>query len=269
MLLLLTQLLLARWGLRPLREMAAALRRVEHGDAMRIDGPVAEELAGLVNGLNALIEQNSRRQERVRNRLSDLAHSLKTPLAVLRGIGEQTGDRTLGDAIVEQTARIDDIVVYQRQRAAVAGGSGVTRAIPLRPVIERICSGLVRIPRYEALTVGLDIDHEHRVRADEGDLYELFGNLLENAFRHAAANIRVTLVAQPSALEISVEDDGPGFSDEDRERLLRRGERADQQHPGEGIGLAVVDEIVAQYDGRIRLGRSSIGGGRVTVQLPS
>ncbi|MCG6966057.1 MAG: GHKL domain-containing protein [Chromatiaceae bacterium] len=268
LLLLAAQILLARWGLQPLREMSAAVQRIESGQAEHIDGPVARELHGLSENLNSLIRQNLQRQERVRNALADLAHSMKTPLAVLRGATGHGADRALRDLITEQTQRIDEIVTYQRQRAAVAGTSSVTRPIALAPILRRLCASLDKVHRERALTCSLRVSDQLQLRADQGDLFELLGNLLENAYKHCSHRVQVGATADGQRLQIDVEDDGDGIPEQDVARILQRGQRADQRHPGEGIGLAVVSEIVHQYGGELAIGRSALGGALVSVVLP-
>lgn len=267
--LLTVQILLARWGLSPLRDMSAAVRRIESGESSRIEGPMATELQGLSDNLNSLIEQNRLRQERVRNSLADLAHSMKTPLAVLRGAAEQGSDLPLRQQISEQTRRIDQMVSYQRQRAAVAGTSNVTRPILLAPVMRRLCASLDKVHRDRGIRCDLELAADVALRADEGDLFELFGNLLENAYRHCRSRVRVSARMLDHQLQVDVEDDGDGIAAEDVTRLLQRGERADQRHPGEGIGLAVVNEIITQYRGTFNVARSDLGGADVQVLLSS
>ncbi|MCB1788817.1 MAG: GHKL domain-containing protein [Gammaproteobacteria bacterium] len=267
-LLLAVQTGLARWGLAPLRAMSSQLRRIEDGESSAIEGEVPRELAGLSRNLNSLIHQNRTRQERVRNSLADLAHSMKTPLAVLRGSAEQCADGELRRAIVEQSERIDQIVSYQRQRAAVAGVSSVTRVVDVVPVLRRLVGGLDKVNRERGIHCTLSLPTTLNLRADQGDLFELFGNLLENAYKHATSIVTVDGGQDASQISIRIDDDGPGIADSDIQRLLRRGERADQRNPGEGIGLAVVDEIVRQYGGTLRIQRAAIGGASILVRLP-
>ena len=269
LLLLLAQVVSARWGLAPLREMAAAVRRVEDGADDRIRGEVPRELRGLSDNLNSLIEQSRARQERVRNSLADLAHSMKTPLAVLRGSAGQAADRALRDLIEDQTRRIDEIVTYQRQRAAVAGGSGMTRPVALAPVLRRLAASLDKVHRDKNPHCEILVDDGLRLRFDQGDLFELFGNLMENAYRHCRRRVHVAASEARSGVEIIIEDDGQGIPLDDAARLLRRGERADQRHPGEGIGLAVVSEIVRQYGGRLAVEQSNLGGARFRIDIPA
>lgn len=267
-LLLLVQVLLVRWGLSPLHAMSAAVRRIEAGESARIDGPVPRELDGLSANLNSLIQQNRTRQERVRNSLADLAHSMKTPLAVLRGAAEQGGDSTLRQLITEQTERIDQIVVYQRQRAAVAGVSSVTRPIEVAPILRRLCASLAKVHAERGLRCTIEVPDDMRLRADQADLYELFGNLLENAFKYARSQLVVSAEISGDALVFRIDDDGPGVAPGESERVLRRGERADNLHAGDGIGLAVADEIVAQYGGGLVIEHAPSGGASVRVTLP-
>ena len=267
-LLLVVQTVLARWGLAPLRAMSAAVRRIENGQTSAIEGDVPRELESLSGNLNSLIRQNRTRQERVRNSLADLAHSMKTPLAILRGTAEQTVDNDLRRAIVEQSERIDQIVSYQRQRAAVAGVSSVTRSVDLAPVLRRLSAGLDKVHRDRGIHCDVSVRDPLTLRADEGDLFELFGNLLENAYKHAVKRVAIVGRHERDRIEIRIEDDGPGIAPDEVARLLRRGERADLRHPGEGIGLAVVDEIVRQYAGTLHIERAGLGGASVRVQLP-
>ena len=262
-LLLLTQLWLVRWGLRPLHHIAERVQQVEDGQRERIDGPVPRELLPLTENLNSLIQQGQARQQRIRNSLADLSHSLKTPLAVLRGAAAQP-HTDMHQLIAEQTERIDQIVSYHRQRAAVAGGGSLLAPLALRPIVQRIADSLLKVYRDKGLVCRVELPDSLRLRADEGDLFELFGNLLENACKHARQQVAVTAQGQ----RIRVDDDGEGIAADQVERVLQRGERADQRNPGEGIGLAVVREIVHQYQGKLHIGRSpSLGGARIEVQL--
>ncbi len=266
--LLLTLLALVRWGLRPLRDMSDAVERLESGESVRIEGPIPRELQGLSDNLNALIELSGERQTRVRNSLADLAHSMKTPLAVLRATAERPVQEGLADVIIEQTERIDQIVGYQRQRAAVAGTSGVTRPIALAPVLDRLFASLAKVHRERPIRYDIDLAADTRVRADESDLFELFGNLLENAFRYARQQVRVQTRQHDDRLIIDIDDDGPGVAPTEVPRLLQRGERADQRHPGQGIGLAVANEIVSHYGSKLEILRADLGGARLRFSLP-
>jgi two-component system sensor histidine kinase PhoQ len=262
-LLLAVQVVLVRWGLRPLRTIAGQVRNIEQGQAEQISGPVPRELAPLTENLNSLMHQTEGRQQRLRHSLADLSHSLKTPLAVLRGAARGNADSELARQVDEQTARIDQIVSYQRQRLSVAGSTPLLPALPVTPILQRLCDGLLKIHGDRELSCRIDVAEGFAWRADQGDLFELFGNLLENACKYGKSQV---LVRTDGKLLV-IEDDGPGIDPRHVERLLQRGQRGDQQQPGDGIGLAVVQEIVTQYGGRLAIKRSSLGGTCVQLML--
>lgn len=187
---------------------------------------------------------------------------------MLRGAAEQCPDSDLREAIVEQSERIDQIVRYQRQRAAVAGISSVTRSVDVVPVLERLCAGLDKVHRDRGIAAKRVLPSQLMLRADQGDLFELFGNLLENAYKHARARVRISAAQQTGGIEVVIDDDGPGIATQDVDRVLRRGERADQHHPGEGIGLAVASGIVTQYQGTLSIGTADTGGASIRITLP-
>lgn len=257
--LLLVMLLLVRWGLQPLRHISDQVQRMELGDQARLEEETAAELQPLVRNLNALLALTAQRQTRLRHSLDDLAHSLKTPLTILRG----SPDPVPRHLLEQQIDRIDEIVSYQRQQAAIAGGNHLLVHSPVRPAVERLCSSLVKLYREPPRRYAIHIPDEATLSIDRGDLMELLGNLLENAFRHARTQVHIHL----HGTTLSIEDDGPGFAENDIQRLLTRGQRADEQHPGEGIGLAVCMAIVEQYQGQLQIKRSTLGGALIEVSF--
>ncbi|PHV11089.1 ATP-binding protein [Chitinimonas sp. BJB300] len=262
--LLLAQTLLLGWGLGPLRRVAREIRRIENGDQPRLEGQYPRELAALTDNLNALIEQERARQRRYKDALSDLAHSLKTPLAVLRGGLNEPA--TLMQTVEEQVARMDGIVQHQLGRAAASGASRFAPALLLAPVLQRIIGSLGKVYAERNLQIHLECPATLSWKLDEGDAFEVCGNVLDNAAKWASSRVRCTVSIDGRSLLICVEDDGPGFSDIDA--ALQRGVRLDEQVPGHGIGLTVVADIVAAYGGEISLTRSKLGGGQVEVRLP-
>lgn len=267
--LLLVQYLVLRWGLQPLRLLVRELQRIEKGEQTEIRSEYPEELKPLTLGLNAMIQNERNQQKRYRNALGDLAHSLKTPLAVIRGLTEE-GEvpAPLRQPLREQLNMMQQITDYQLRKAAAAGRRTLSEPVALRPILDKLSGALVKVyadksPRFDiAVPPGL------RLRADSGDLFELLGNLLDNAVKYGRGQVRVSAFRDARHGVITVEDDGPGFPAE-AEDLLQRGVRADTQTHGQGIGLAVVHELVKAYEGKLELGRSEFGGGRVTVRLPT
>ncbi len=268
-LLLLAQFGVLRWGLRPLRSVAHELSAIESGKQDAVHGDYPHELARLTRNINALLAHERAQQERYRNALGDLAHSLKTPLAVLRTLvtGRESVDQVRA-AVGEQVERMDHIVQHQLQRGATAGRSSVTRAVVLRPLVERLGRTLAKVYAEKSVTLDIEMAADARIRADEGDLTEMIGNLLDNAFKWCRARVRLSVSLQSDTCELFVEDDGPGIAEAVGEQLLERGARADESVPGHGIGLAMVRDIVAAYGGTVEISASALGGAGLRVRLP-
>ncbi|MCW8847666.1 MAG: ATP-binding protein [Sedimenticola sp.] len=270
-LLLLMQGAVLRWGMRPLREVAEDLRMIETGEQERLNGPYPRELNKLTDGINSLIEHNTASRDRYRHRLGDLAHSLKTPLAVLQGAGEGDDPELLREAISEQIPRMNEIIQYQLKSAAVAGRVAFAQATPLRPILDRLLNTLDKVYRDKAITWRCQIDPEQLFPGEPGDLLECLGNVLENAYKYAKSRIEISIKVDEKQdiqrLSLCIADDGPGIPVEVRERVLRRGERADQQMPGQGIGLSVASGIVHLYGGKLEIAESAWGGALILIHM--
>lgn len=259
-LLLLALLVVQRWALKPLRQMARRLAAIESGDANELSGRYPRELTPLVGNLNRLLKRERAQLERYRAALGDLAHSLKTPLAVMRGAGASSSAE-----MGEQLQRMEDIVQYQLQRASTAGASQNAPPLPLAAVVERMLATMTKVHADRRLQLGHRVADTLTARLDEGDAMELLGNLLDNACKWATRRIEVQAEKREGGLVIVVEDDGPGIAD--AERLLGRGQRGDETTPGHGIGLAIVRDIALAYRGELRIGPAEGGGARVEVWL--
>ncbi len=264
--LLLLQGAVMRWSLRPLRHLVRELGEIEGGERERIEGHYPVELRPLTDGLNAMIVNERSQQSRYRNALQDLAHSLKTPLAVLHGIAEreQTGEqqKLLGD----QVARMGHIVQHQLKRAATVGTRVLAEPTTLRPLVEKISGALVKVYQSRRITFEIDIALDLKLRADAGDLYEMVGNLLDNACKYGDSRVRIHASRDRWQVTLIVEDDGPGFPAE-AAHLLERGIRADTRHEGQGLGLGAVKDIVDAYQGHLKIEQSELGGGKVVVRF--
>ena len=267
-LLLLAQAAVLRWGLRPLRGVARELNAIESGRQEKLQGDYPKEIKRLTDNLNSLIQYEHAQQIRYRNALGDLAHSLKTPLAVMRGA--LSSDKTqLSATVEEQVARMDGIVAYQLQRAATAGTTKRMAApIPILPVAEKIIAVLQKVHREKGVSAKIRIPSSVTFPGDEGDLMELLGNLLDNAFKWCSKNVQISAVVKPGHLILSVEDDGPGIALSQAKNILQRGVRADEVVPGHGIGLAIVRDIVEAYEGSVEAGRSGMGGAAIYLDFP-
>ncbi len=269
---LLVQAVTLRWSLRPLRDVTDELGRVEQGDQSELEQAYPQEIRGLTENLNRFIDSERRHLSRYRNSLSDLAHSLKTPLAVMRSKIDSTPGADSDDMIVT-LKRMDDIVAYQLQRARTSGHLTFSRGLELKTPASKIVESLERVYVDKQVSCNFDIDPKASFYGDEGDLLELLGNLLENAFKWCRSS--VTLSARSTALtgatrrglELIIDDDGPGISPEQAEEVLKRGVRADETVKGHGIGLAIVREIVEVYGGSLTIDKSPAGGARIWLQF--
>lgn len=269
--LLLVQAFVLRWGLTPLRQVAGDLKRIEAGDADALKGEYPKELLGLTQNINSLISHGKASQERYRNSLGDLAHSLKTPLAVMQGAMESKDEESLREAVAEQLPRMDEIVRYQLQRASASGRSDVTRAQPVAPIVTKIVNTLQKVYRDKGVVCNQELDEKALFYGDQGDLMEFLGNLLENAYKYCATSVAVTVncpeyeEGSRQPLEIIVADDGAGIPESEWKRVLGRGERQDQKQQGQGIGLSVADDIIRLYGGELTIAKSTLGGAEMRV----
>lgn len=266
--LMLALLLLLRWGLAPLRRLGHELHRIEAGQQLQIQGNYPDELRPLALDLDAMIVNERNQQTRYRNALGDLAHTLKTPLAVLRGLSAEPGlSPEHRNQLHEQIDRMQNIVDHQLGRAAAAGTRTLTEPVALKPLVDKLLSAIDKVYADKNIKPENAIADSMRLRVDQGDLYELLGNLLENAAKYGKGRIRVSALMGQKQCLIVVEDDGSGFPP-GAEQLLTRGVRADTRNPGQGLGLAAAAEIVQAYSGRLLLDRSGLGGAKVSIALP-
>ena len=267
--LLLAQGLAISWSLRPLRRVARDVRAIEDGELDQLPDLYPREIRGLSDNLNALIRAERARSTRYREALGNLAHSLKTPLAVLRGALD-TNPPDLPEAH-NQLQRIDNVVDYQLRRAATGGRRPLAAAVPIGPVVERLQRTLTRAHPEKALEFEIDCPETALFPGSTDDLMEMLGNLMDNACKWArlwvAVQVKPNTTGEPATLRITISDDGPGIPADVGERITGRGIRLDEQVPGQGIGLAVVRELVEAYEGRLEIGESERGGAAVTVEL--
>jgi two-component system, OmpR family, sensor histidine kinase PhoQ len=274
LLLLLVQGVILRWSLAPLRRVADELRAIETGLAQRLSGDYPRELRNLTDSLNGLLENAQTHLKRYRDALGNLAHSLKTPLAVLRGAVDSDADATaLRTTAQEQLAGMTRLIEYQLQRAAASGRTPLAAPVSIKPVVESIITALAKVYADKGVQVDLEAETSVTFHGDVGDLTEMLGNLLDNTFKWCRRRIRIQMQRRPPAgalrpvLEITVEDDGPGIPDALKARVLERGARADSASPGHGLGLAMVQDTVMLYQGQMSLQTSQLGGLRVCLRF--
>jgi two-component system, OmpR family, sensor histidine kinase PhoQ len=261
-----------RGVLRPLGRIEGEIREMEAGRRERLSTGYPVELQGVAANLNALLHRERARQQRYRESLANLAHSLKTPLAAIRAqlAGSAARGPDAAAAIEAELARMDRIIGWQLRRAAAAGGAVGVGVIPVAvaPLARDLAATLDKVYRDRRIRCELEIAEETVFRGDEGDLQEILGNLFDNAWKYARSEVRCSASAAPGgSLVLRVEDDGEGLDPARAAEALARGTRLDESLPGQGIGLAVVKELATAYGGRVEVERSALGGAAVTVRL--
>jgi two-component system sensor histidine kinase PhoQ len=271
--LILIQLILLRWGIKPLRVIVKDLAAIEKGRKTHLDGDYATELEGLAGNLNAFINSERAHLERYRNALADLAHSLKTPLSILRGCADSFSANK--ETVKEQILRMDEIVEYQLQRAAAKGEHKTVGAVDLSAIIEKTAASLGKVYIDKNITFDITVPKQSLVYCDEGDLYEIAGNLMDNACKWCGSAVKVNVFLNQSkgrqnfAVLLEIEDDGPGIPAGKLAEILKRGVRADENIHGHGIGMAVVNELVGLLGGLLEGKKSeTLYGMKWSVYLP-
>jgi two-component system sensor histidine kinase PhoQ len=263
---------LLRWVLSPVRRLEGEITAVEEGTLQGLGGGYPRELSGVTTNLNTLLVGERNRMSRYRDTLGNLAHSLKTPLAVMR--------TTLPNMPSEQAAvisaeidRMSGIIEHQLKRAASGGALLGQAPLEVEPLVTELRATLLKVYARKDLSLSANVEQGAQFVGDRGDLFELLGNLMDNACKWCASRVRVTVQPDPAApprrrLQIIVEDDGPGISEADASRVGERGVRTDERVPGHGLGLAMVRDTVDLDGGKLTIARSELGGARILVALP-
>jgi signal transduction histidine kinase len=256
---------------RPLKDVRSDVAALERGEIDRLRETVPDEVRPLVQEINVLLAAMGRRVERSRMALGNLAHALKTPLTLL---SQAAGRRELSDCpelqetLNDETRKIGGLIERELKRARLAGAAQPGRWVPVAESLEPLVTALKRMHGPKPLDITLRVAPEIRFPGDPEDMMELFGNLMDNACKWADHRVCVT-VTQNGGLTAEIEDDGPGASEADLQRLAQRGVRLDESAPGHGLGLAIVRDVAASYGGEVRFGRSDgLGGFLARVRIP-
>lgn len=264
-----------RYGLRPLRELSQSLAQVRNGERERVEGEFPVEVAPLAGELNQLLDMNREIVSRARAQVGNLAHALKTPLSVL--LNEAGGDSgPLGEKIREQSAIMRDQLQYYLDRArAAARAAAIGNFTEVEPVLVAFTRTFEKIYRDRDIRFSLEIETPLRFRGEKQDLEEMVGNLIDNAGKWAASEVRIRVHAAPqfdhasNQIDLIVDDDGPGLPDEKRIEATKRGRRLDETKPGSGLGLSIVVDLAGLYGGSFVLEDSPLGGLRARLTLPA
>lgn len=270
-LLVVLQIVIVRVALAPLRRVRSDVTRLEHGEIAQLGEAVPAEVLPLVREVNRLLTLLGERLRRSRESLGNLAHALKAPLTVLTQTAEDErirGDAALHAEVTAQLERLRSRIDSELRRARVAGGRAAAGGVDLAAELQSLAGTLGKLYRERRLDIECRIDPSARFLGDREDLLELCGNLLDNACKWARSKVALSVRGE-GALTIAVEDDGPGCSEADLERLARRGVRLDEDTAGHGLGLSIARDIAASYGGRLRFGRSqALGGFQATITFP-
>ena len=266
-LLLVLMYLVTRWSLRPLQKIGQEVKAIEDQQQSGFEQEYPDEIAPLTENLNILLKREQFQRQRYRNAMDDLAHSLKTPLAVLTGLSDQ---QSLGagqlETLRDQTDRMNQIVSYQLQKATSVSDMRISKPIDLVGVIDKLLSALEKVYQEKGIEVDRRLPEQMLLRMDEGDCLEVVGNLLDNAFKYGRR--RISIEGRPGeerSTSLVIEDDGDGLADAAIEQILNRGTRLDEATEGQGIGLAVVADIVESYNIELDFARARLGGLRASL----
>ncbi|WP_067519280.1 ATP-binding protein [Endozoicomonas ascidiicola] len=273
------------WSLKPFREVEEQISEIESGHRDSIEGSFPSEVKRLTDSINTLIISEQKQRQKYRTTMDDLAHSLKTPLAVLQSFSSSLKIQSkapneaeivnLCKNINSQVQRMNQIIGYHLHRS-VTGHHGLLRqSVQVEPVVNELKTTLEKVYSGKQINFITALDPSCIFHGDEDDLLEMLGNLLTNAFKFCYNTVSLTGYVeskqhnQPARLTLLFDDDGSGIDQEDREQVFHRGIRADCEKPGQGIGLAVVKDLVEGYQGHIIIEDSSLGGARIKLILPT
>ena len=257
-----------RLGLRPLFALAARVADVREGRSVTLEGRYPAEIAGVADELNSLIAHNRNVVERAQTHVGNLAHGLKTPIAVLQNEAGLSA-RVDADVVKRQTDAMSAQVDHHLRRArAAARGQAIGLSCDMDDVISALARTLPRLHRNKDLIIDVDGEAGLRFRGDKRDLDDMVDNLMDNAAKWTTSQVDVSRHADDAGLRVVIEDDGPGIPDAEIETALKRGARLDEATPGSGLGLAIVKDLAEAYGGALALSRSSLGGLRAELTLP-
>ncbi|MGH6922215.1 MAG: ATP-binding protein [Propylenella sp.] len=265
--------LLIRWSLRPLLRVREDLGKIRDGKIQHLAGDYPSEIEPLVHDLNALMDSNREIVERARTHVGNLAHALKTPLAVLKNESDAAGG-AFAAKVGQQIGIMRDQVEHHLNRARMAAQANVLGAVtPVGPVISSLERVMAKVHEERKLDIKTDVGAELRFRGEKHDLEEMTGNLFDNACKWAASKVRVSVglqsVERRPFLTIAFDDDGPGLPPEERSAAISRGRRLDETKPGSGLGLSIADELARIYGGSLKLEQSALGGLSARLTLPA
>jgi signal transduction histidine kinase len=261
-----------RQGLTPFRRLRERLLAVRAGEDRRVEGTYPSEIQPLIDDLNALLEDREKAVKRALATAGDLAHGLKTPLALLAQEADRAGaagNGELAESITQSVERMSRQVTYHLARARAASGVASGARCPVAPCVDALVRTLLKLYAGRAIQISSSVSADLCARVQREDLDEMLGNLLDNAFKWAKSRIVVEASRVDGRLVVRLDDDGPGLAVALRARVLERGVRADERAPGSGFGLAIARDLAELYGGSISLEDSPLGGLQARISFPA
>ena len=252
------------WTLKPLSSLETELSAIENGKANQLTRQYPTELQAVAQQLNTLLNTEQNQRKRYRNALADLAHSLKTPLAVIQSQVDLSAES------FEQVSHINRIIGHQLKRAQSAAGSAWHLGVPVVDVSDKLVRNLPKIYNQPPIVIEQAVKRDAIFKGDQADLSEMLGNLLDNGCKAAKGKVLLSVTHNAESLVMQVEDDGNGIDETLQTQIFERGIRADSYKMGHGIGLAIVRDLVDSYHGQLSIGQSDLlGGARFTISFKS
>lgn len=257
-----------KFSLRPLITAQKQIELVRLGEEKNVQGDFPEELLPLTSSINQLLDSEARQKNRYRDTLGNLAHSLKTPLAIMKGEIENCKINDEKNVLTTQIERINDIVRYQLNRSVISSGQTLVRSCSVEPEVSKIVAALNKVHRQKGLKIESRVEPNTVFPGDAGDLLELVGNLADNACKWTQSKVVISAKPKDGSFCLYLDDDGPGIEKQNREAILNRGKRLDQKTEGHGLGLSIVMDIIKNYRGDISIEKSALGGALFRVTIP-
>lgn len=253
----------------PIKRFEREIKDIESGNQEFITGYFPTELLEVKRAINALVHVEKGQKKRYRESLDNLAHSLKTPLAVLQGFAESNDNMTQqqNKKLINQVTNMNGIIAYQLRRATISDHNANIKRHNIRPILYRLKTPLLKVHHSKSFDIDINVDNNAQCRMDKDDLMEVFGNLINNACRFCDKMVVVTATNNGETITVDIDDDGLGFPDQNPSALLKRGMRADNKTEGQGIGLAISNEIIEASGGKMELLVSPYIGARVRLHL--
>ena len=262
--LLAIQFFVLKLSFKPINMLGQEIKRLENAKQDKLNEVYPKELEPVTRNLNMLIDKEHKQREKYRAAMADLAHSLKTPISIITAeVAKAPANSTLTNALT----RINDTIEYQLRRAVISGHNLLSKGTNIDATLNMVLSALEKLYKDKNLTAQTNIPDNCQFMGDENDLLEIFGNLLDNAFKHANSLIKFSVYETQKTLTITVEDDGEGIPKDKSQEIFNRGSRLDETINGQGIGLSIVENIAASYGANIQLETSKLGGALFSIQF--